>query len=126
MAQAALRLTARHAGERIAFGKPLTAQQAVAHKLVEVRRRNEAARHLTYHAARLRDAGEDARAAAMLAKIEAIDAAVLAADEGVQIHGGYGYVVEYHVERYYRDAKTLEVLEGGIEFLRDQLAAMAV
>ncbi len=124
MAQASLRLTARYAGERIAFGKPLTAQQAVAHKLVEVQRKIECARHLTYHAARLQDAGDDARAASFRAKMEAVEAAVLAADEGVQIHGGYGYVVEYHVERHYRDAKTLEVLEGGCEALRDQLASL--
>lgn len=124
MAGACLRHTTRHAGERIAFGKPLTAQQAVAHKLVEMRRKYESARHLTYHAARLLDAGEDARAAAFLAKIEAVEAAVLAADEGIQIHGGYGYVVEYHVERHYRDAKTLEVMDGGLESLRDQLAML--
>jgi len=117
------RISARHAGDRIAFGKPLAAQQAVAHKLVEMRRRAQAARHATYHAARLLDAGSDATEAASLAKIEAVEAAVLAADEGIQVHGGYGYVVEYHVERHYRDAKTLEVLEGGLEVLRDRLAA---
>ncbi|MEZ5964286.1 MAG: acyl-CoA dehydrogenase family protein [Planctomycetota bacterium] len=122
---ASLRLTTRHAGERIAFGKPLAAQPAVAHKLVEMRRRLHAARHATYHAARLLDAGVDATEAAWLAKIEAIEGAVLAADEGIQIHGGYGYVVEYHVERHYRDAKTLEVLEDGLETLRDRLVAPA-
>lgn len=122
IAGAAHRLTARHAGERIAFGKPLAAQPAVAHKLVEMRRRLHAARHATYHAARMLDAGADAAEAAWLAKIEAMEAAVLAADEGIQIHGGYGYVVEYHVERHYRDAKTIEVLEDGLEALRDRLA----
>lgn len=126
LAQASHQQAARHAGERVAFGKPLMALQAVAHKLVGVRRRLQTARHLTYHAARLLDAGTDAREASWFAKIEAVEAAVFAADEGVQIHGGYGYVVEYHVERHYRDAKTLEVLEGGFEPLRDWLAASGV
>lgn len=122
LAQASHRATKRHAGERIAFGKPLSAQQAVAHKLVEMQRRAQAARHATYHAARLLDAGQDAREAAWLAKIEAVEAAVFAADEGIQVHGGYGYVVEYHVERHYRDAKMLEVCDVGLEVLRDRLA----
>ncbi|HLU39068.1 MAG TPA: acyl-CoA dehydrogenase family protein, partial [Planctomycetota bacterium] len=125
IAAASHRLSLAHAGERIAFGKPLLALQAVQYKLVEMRRRIVGARHLTYHAARLLDLGEDATEAAMLAKIDAVDAAILAGDEGVQIHGGYGYVVEYHVERHYRDAKTLEVLDDGVDALRDRLAALA-
>src|SRR5690606_19623568 len=108
--------------ERVAFGKPLLQQQAVAHKLVEAARRTEAARHLTWHAARLADAGEDAAEAASRARLTAIDALLFAADEGIQVHGGYGFTVEYHVERHYRDAKTLEVLEGGTLRLRDALA----
>jgi alkylation response protein AidB-like acyl-CoA dehydrogenase len=124
LAAASHQRSLRYAGERIAFGKPLLAQQAVAHKLVEMRRKLATARHLTYHASRLLDAGSDGREAAFLAKIEATEAAVLAGDEGIQIHGGYGYVAEYHVERHYRDAKTLEVLEDGLESLRDRLAAV--
>ncbi len=120
---ASIDATRRHAGERIAFGKPLLAQPAVAHKLAEMRRKAESARHLTYHAARIADAGADAGLPAMLAKLEACEAAVLAGDEGIQVHGGYGYVVEYHVERHYRDAKTLEVLDLGAETLRDRVAA---
>lgn len=121
-----LRLSVAYARERIAFGKPLTAQQAVAHKLARMQRRLAAARHGAYHVARLLDAGEGTREAAWVAKLEAVDAAVEGADEAIQIHGGYGFVVEYHVERHYRDAKTLEVLEGGHERLRDDLAALAV
>lgn len=124
MAQAAIAGSRKHASERIAFGKPLLAQQAVSRKLVEARRATDAARHLVYHAARLADLGQDAAAVAMQARIAAVDAAVLAADEGIQIHGGFGYVVEYHVERHYRDAKTLEVLDGGNDALRDQLAVI--
>lgn len=121
-----LRLSVAYARERIAFGKPLTAQQAVAHKLARMQRRLAAARHGAYHVARLLDAGDGTREAAWVAKLEAVDAAVEGADEAIQIHGGYGFVVEYHVERHYRDAKTLEVLEGGHERLRDDLAALAV
>ncbi|MCA8941169.1 MAG: hypothetical protein KDB80_01300, partial [Planctomycetes bacterium] len=124
-ANGAIEHARRHAAERYAFGKPLLGQQAVARKLVESRRRAEAARHLAFHAARLADSGHDARETAMLAKITAVDAAVHAADEAIQIHGGYGYTVEYHVERHYRDAKTLEVIDGGIESLCDALGPTA-
>lgn len=113
----------KHAGERIAFGKPLLAQQAVADKLVEAQRQVEAARHVTWHAARLTDLGVDASIVAMQAKLSAVEAMVFAADEAIQIHGGFGYTVEYHVERHYRDAKTLEVLDGGTAGLRAALAA---
>lgn len=121
-ALASYELTKRYAAERIAFGKPLSEQQAVAHKLVESCRRAQAARHMVYHAARIADLGQDASEAAMMAKITAIGAAEFAADEGIQIHGGYGFVVEYHVERHYRDAETLGVMDRGPEQLRDALA----
>ncbi|HLQ38828.1 MAG TPA: acyl-CoA dehydrogenase family protein [Planctomycetota bacterium] len=116
--------TRKYASERIAFGKPLLVQQAVARKLVEGRRAVDAARHLVYHAARLADGGGNATEVAMQARIAAVDAAIAAADDGIQIHGGYGYVVEYHVERHYRDANTLGVLDGGNDGLRDRLAAL--
>lgn len=122
LARASFELSRRHAHDRIAFGKPLFHQQAVAHKLVESMRRAEAARHLAWHAARLADGGADAADAARMAKLEAVTAAVHAGDEGIQIHGGFGYTVEYHVERHYRDAMALTVLDGGAEQLRDQLA----
>ncbi len=115
----------KHAGERIAFGKPLLVQQAVQRKLVECARAVAAARQLTWHAARVTDLGECAKDAAMQARIAAVDAMVLAADEAIQIHGGFGYTVEYHVERHYRDGKTLEVLDGGNDSLRDRLASAA-
>jgi alkylation response protein AidB-like acyl-CoA dehydrogenase len=114
----------KHAGERIAFGKPLLVQQAVQRKLVECGRAVEAARQLVWQAARLADLGQCAKQTAMQARIAAVDAMVLAADEAIQIHGGFGYTVEYHVERHYRDAKTFEVMDGGSDHLRDRLAAM--
>ena len=114
----------KHAGERIAFGKPLLAQEAVQLKLVEARRQLEGARHLAFHAARLADLGQVATEPALQARIAAVDAMVFAADEAIQIQGGFGYTVEYHVERHYRDGKTLEVLDGGNVALKNRLAAL--
>jgi alkylation response protein AidB-like acyl-CoA dehydrogenase len=119
---AAIAAAHKHAGERIAFGKPLLAQEAVQRKLVECRRHVDAARHQTWHAARIADLGQDPLEATLQARIAAVDAMVLAADEAIQIHGGFGYTVEYHVERHYRDGKMLEVLDGGSGKLRDELA----
>jgi len=113
----------KHAGERIAFGKPLLVQQAVQRKLIECSRAIEAARQLTWQAARLADLGQCAKETAIQARLAAVDAMVLASDEAIQIHGGFGYTVEYHVERHYRDAKTFDVLDAGSDKLRDRLAA---
>jgi len=120
-ARSCVELSGRYAKERIAFGKPLAKLQAVTHKLVEAHRQLHAARHQTYHAARLADAGRPCAAEAMMARLAAVDAAVQAADEGIQIHGGFGFTIEYQVERHYRDAKTLEVLDHGQDSLRDRL-----
>ena len=129
-ATAAIECSVRHTHERIAFGKPLFKQQAVAHKMVEARRMTAGARHLVWHAARQLDLGSSfaaCRETACMAKLNAVEAAVVAADEGIQVHGGYGYVVEYHVERHYRDAKALEVMDHDANSLRDGLAsAMAL
>ncbi|MBX3462061.1 MAG: acyl-CoA/acyl-ACP dehydrogenase [Planctomycetes bacterium] len=121
---ATLAAARKHAAERIAFGKPLLVQEAVLRKLVDGRALVDAARQLAWHAARLADLGQDATAAAMQARVAAVDAMVLAADEAVQIHGGFGYTVEYHVERHYRDGKMFEVLDGGSSRLRDELARL--
>lgn len=120
----AIQAAKKHAGERIAFGKPLLVQDAVQRKLVESGRAASAAQQLAWHAARLADLGQDATDAAIDARIAAVDAMVLASDEAIQIHGGFGYTVEYHVERHYRDAKTLDVLDGGNNQLRDRLATI--
>ncbi len=123
-AQGSITVARKHAAERIAFGKPLLVQEAVQRKLVEARRAADAARHLAWHAARVADLGQDATEAAIGARLMAVDAMVAAADEGIQILGGFGYVVEYHVERHYRDGKMFDVLDGGGEALRNRLAAM--
>ena len=120
----AIQAAKKHAGERIAFGKPLLVQDAVQRKLVESGRAASAAQQLTWHAARLIDLGQEAADAAIDARIAAVDALVLASDEAIQIHGGFGYTVEYHVERHYRDGATFGVLDGGSGKLRDRLASM--
>jgi len=118
MAEASIAAVSGHCSERIAFGKPLDRQQAVALKVSDCVQATTAARHLVYHAARLLDSGRDAGSAAAMAKLAGVQAAVQAGDEGIQALGGYGFVVEYHVERHYRDAMTLANLEGGMESLR--------
>ena len=123
---ASIQAAKKHAGERIAFGKPLLVQEAVQRKLVDCKRAVDASRQLTWHGARLHDLGQPATEAAMVARISAVDAMVLCADEAIQIHGGFGYTVEYHVERHYRDGKTFEVLDGGSESLRNRLAVLAL
>ncbi|MEC9048759.1 MAG: acyl-CoA dehydrogenase family protein [Planctomycetota bacterium] len=120
----AIQAAKKHAGERIAFGKPLLAQDAVQRKLVESRRAAYAAQQLTWHAARLMDLGQGAADAAIDARVAAVDALMLASDEAIQIHGGFGYTVEYHVERHYRDGATFGVLDGGSGKLRDRLASL--
>jgi alkylation response protein AidB-like acyl-CoA dehydrogenase len=126
MADASRRHAAVHAGERFAFGKPLAKQQAVALKLGDSLCATEAARHLVYHAARLAEGGQEARTAGNMARVAAVESAIAASDEAIQILGGYGFTVEYHVERFYRDAQTLQVLGGGNEALRNELARAAL
>ncbi len=119
IAEGAYERALRYAQERMAFGKPLAKQQAVAFKLAEMATRIECARHLVYHGCRLKDQGVEAFAKeAAMAKVVASEAATFCADEAIQIHGGYGYTAEYHVERMYRDAKLCEIGEGTSEICR--------
>jgi alkylation response protein AidB-like acyl-CoA dehydrogenase len=118
LAQGALDRGAAYAKERVAFGKTLSQQQAVSLKLGEMALKTDAARHLVRHAARLLDAGEDLERESLVAKVAASECATYCGDEAIQIHGGYGYVREYHVERIYRDAKTCEVAAGTNESCR--------
>jgi alkylation response protein AidB-like acyl-CoA dehydrogenase len=114
----ALDAAARYARERVAFGKTLSKQQAVAGKLADMTLRWTAARHLTYDAGRHLDLERDVHSISRLAKVAATEAATHCADEAIQIHGGYGFTREYHVERHYRDALVCEVLGGRNEFLK--------
>ncbi len=104
--------------ERKAFGKPISEHQAIAFKLADMATEIEAARMLVYRAAWLKDQGLPYSAAAAMAKMFASDVAMRHTVEAVQIHGGYGYVREYHVERLMRDAKITQIYEGTNEIQR--------
>ena len=112
LAQGALDQAVSYARERKAFGQPIAKFQAIQMKLADMATEIEAARLLTYKAARLKDAGANFSLTAAQAKLKTGRLAVRAADEAVQIHGGYGYIEEYPVCRFYRDAKILTIGEG--------------
>src|SRR3954454_22558524 len=112
LAQGALDEALKYAKERRAFGKPISKYQAIQRKLADIATEIEAARLLTYKAARLKDLGRNFTLTAAQAKLKTGRLAVRCAEEAVQIHGGYGYIEEYPVCRFYRDAKILTIGEG--------------
>jgi short/branched chain acyl-CoA dehydrogenase len=112
LAQGALDEALAYAKERRAFGKPISKFQAIQAKLADISARLEAVRLLTYKAAVLKDQGKNFTLTAAQAKLESGRLAVRAVEEAVQIHGGYGYIEEYPVCRFYRDAKILTIGEG--------------
>ena len=112
LAQGALDEALSYAKERRAFGQAISKFQAIAAKLADVSAEIEAARLLTYKAAILKDRGEPFTLLAAQAKLKTGRLAVRASEEAVQIHGGYGYIEEYPVCRFYRDAKILTIGEG--------------
>jgi len=111
----------QYAGERTTFGVPIGAKQGVAFQLSDLVVMAEAARALTYQAAALKDAGAPAQQvtrAAAVAKLYATESAVTATRVATQVFGGYGFMEEYPVARFYRDAKILEIGEGTSEVQR--------
>jgi alkylation response protein AidB-like acyl-CoA dehydrogenase len=118
IAQGAFDCARRYATEREAFGKKLSEQQAVAFKLANMALEIEAARHLVYHSARLKDAGEPYGTAAAMGKLYSSEVAMRVTYDAIQIHGGYGYSREYPVERMWRDAKLCTIGEGTSEIQR--------
>ena len=112
LAQGALDQALAYAKERRAFGTPISRFQSIQAKLADLSTEIEAARLLTYKAARLKDAGANFTLTAAQAKLKTGRLAVRATEEAVQIHGGYGYIEEYPVCRFYRDAKILTIGEG--------------
>ncbi|MGH2991341.1 MAG: acyl-CoA dehydrogenase family protein [Solirubrobacterales bacterium] len=112
LAQGALDEALAYAKERRAFGQPISKFQAIQAKLADVSAEIEAARLLTHKAAILKDRGEPFTLVAAQAKLKTGRLAVRATEEAVQIHGGYGYIEEYPVCRFYRDAKILTIGEG--------------
>jgi short-chain 2-methylacyl-CoA dehydrogenase len=112
LAQGAVDEALAYAKERQAFGGPISRFQAIQTKIADLTTEIEAARLLTYRAAAIKDAGRDYTVAATQAKLKTGRLAVRASEEAVQIHGGYGYIEEYPVCRFYRDAKILTIGEG--------------
>jgi short/branched chain acyl-CoA dehydrogenase len=112
LAQGALDEALAYAKQRIAFGQPIASYQAIQTKLADLSTEIEAARLLTYRAAAEKDAGRNFSLTAAQAKLKTGRLAVKASEEAVQIHGGYGYIEEYPVCRFYRDAKVLTIGEG--------------
>lgn len=112
VARAALEAARDYASHRKSFGKAIASHQAISFKLAEMATRVSAARSLTHHAAALEDAGEPAIAEASMAKSFASGVAEWVASEALQIHGGYGFLKDHPVEKYYRDARVLRIYEG--------------
>ncbi len=115
IASGALELSIKYAKERKAFGVEIAKHQAIQFKLAEMATNIDAARLLCLQAAQLKDEGKDYSQAGAMAKLFASETAMNAAIEAVQIHGGYGYVKEFHVERLMRDAKITQIYEGTSE-----------
>jgi len=118
IAQASLDKALNYAKERKQFGKPIASLQAIQFKLADMAMEVELARNMVYKAAWLKDNGKPYSKEAAYAKLFASETAFRSANEAVQIHGGYGYMREYEVERYLRDAKLLEIGEGTSEIQR--------
>jgi alkylation response protein AidB-like acyl-CoA dehydrogenase len=112
VAQSALDESIKYAKERKQFGRPIADFQGISFMIADMATEIEAARQLVYHAAQLKDANKDATVACSMAKYYAAEVANRCAYKAVQIHGGYGYIKEYKVERIYRDARICSIYEG--------------
>ena len=122
LARGCLEESVRYAGEREAFGQPIGAFQALQFKIADMRVGVETARLAYQRAAWLRDRGRPFATEASIAKLYASEVAVSSAREAVQVHGGYGFVEDFPVARFYRDAKVLEIGEGTSEIQRVLIA----
>ncbi|WP_343638050.1 acyl-CoA dehydrogenase family protein [Roseateles sp.] len=115
MARAAFEAALRYSKERVAFGVPIFEHQAMQHKLADMATQIEAARQLIWHAASLKDAGQPCLKEAAMAKLFASEMAERVCSAAIQIHGGYGYVSDFPVERIYRDVRVTQIYEGTSE-----------
>ena len=118
MARAALDAALQYAKERVTFGKPILEHQAVNFRLADMATQIEAARQLVWHAASLRDAGRPCLKEASMAKLFASEMAERVCSDAIQIHGGYGYVADFPVERIYRDVRATQIYEGASDIQR--------
>jgi len=112
MAQAAFDAALRYAKDRQSFDKPLFEHQAVQFRLADMATQLEAARQLVWHAAAMKDAGLPCLKEAAMAKLFASEMAEKICTEAIQIHGGYGYLADFPVERIYRDVRVCQIYEG--------------
>ena len=118
MARAAHEAALAYAKERVAFGKPIIEHQAVAFRLADMATQIEAARQLALHAANLRDARRPCLKEASMAKLFASEMAERVCSDAIQLHGGYGYVSDFPVERIYRDVRVCQIYEGTSDIQR--------
>ncbi|MFM8637131.1 MAG: acyl-CoA dehydrogenase family protein [Betaproteobacteria bacterium] len=112
MARAAFGAALRYSKDRVAFGKPIFEHQSVQFKLADMATQIEAARQLIHHAAALKDAGQPCLKEAAMAKLFASEMAERVCSDAIQVHGGYGYVSDFPVERIYRDVRVCQIYEG--------------
>jgi short/branched chain acyl-CoA dehydrogenase len=126
LADAALSLALRQSKEREQFGRPIHKFQAVGHKIADMAVAVETARWLVYHAAWLADTGQPFSKAAAMAKLHASEVANEVASQSLQLHGGYGYMRESEISRFYADAKILEIGEGTSEIQRNVIARLVL
>ncbi len=126
VATAALEAAAAYSKERQQFGRPICEFQAVQHQIADCATRLEAARLLVYNAARLRDSGQPFVTQAAMSKLFASEAAEFITSMCLELFGGYGYTVDYAVEKYYRDAKIGKIYEGTSNMQRDTIAKMVL
>ena len=122
MARAAFEAARDYARERKSFGVSLTGHQAVAFRLADMATRIEVARQMVLHAATLREAGQPALKEASMAKLFASEMAEQVCSDAIQIHGGYGYVADFPVERIYRDVRVCQIYEGTSDIQRMVIA----
>jgi butyryl-CoA dehydrogenase len=122
IAQAAYEAASAYAKERQQFGRPIASFQGIAFKIADMAVQIDAARLMVYRAAWLKDAGQPYSTEAAMAKLFASEVARQVTNDAVQVHGGYGYITEYKVERYLRDAKLTEIGEGTSEIQRMVIA----
>src|ERR1019366_2202593 len=118
IAQGAYEAALKHSKERKQFGQPISQFQAIAFKLADLATEIDAARLLTHRAAAMKDAGMKTTLESSMAKLYASEVAVKCANEGVQIHGGYGFIKDYPAEKFYRDVKLCTIGEGTSEIQR--------
>ena len=118
MARAAFEAALDYAGERVSFGKPIVEHQAVNFRLADMATQIEVARQMVWHAASLKDAGRPCLKEASMAKLFASEMAERVCSDAIQIHGGYGYVADFPVERIYRDVRVCQIYEGASDIQR--------